>query len=215
VNARTSPIRFRCMPYFVTRITVIFLTLFSPLFCTAQTMSFSQRVYELFFGVNVCDHSASLIDSFRSVPKLHYRGNAVKQLKMDLSIQMDSEKSWSNNYEFSFLQSPISEYRIDSGIIIVTLGETESIKRVLDLKWRIQFLNELDASEYFNQLKRTFSAISTNHKYEFDEDVGHVAQFSCRSISQIGITDITFFLNKSSRTGKFEVSLLFGTEWTE
>jgi hypothetical protein len=179
----------------------------------SQPTTFSQRVNELFFGIDVSNKSASLIDSFLSVPQLHYRDNGVRQWNLNVAMEMKSDKAWSSRQEFVFTESPLPDLKIEKGIIELTLGETDSTKKLLNLYWRLQFGDNAAATKYFDKLKELFGDLATNKKIERDKDVGDIAQFSNRNPVDTGVRDITLFLGMSPMTKKYEVSLVFGTEF--
>lgn len=198
----------------MTRTFFIILTLFSSTLSMSQT-NFSQRVNELFFGVDVSDKSASLLDSFLSVPKLHYRNNGVRQWNLNVAMEMKSDKAWSSRHEFAFTESPLPDLKIEKGAIELTLGETDSTKKLLGLNWRLQFSDKAEATLYFDKLKQLFGDVATSKKFERDKDVGDIAQFSTRNQVDTGVRDITVFLGKSPMTKKYEVALLFGSEFMD
>lgn len=181
----------------------------------SQTITFSQRVNQLFFGADVSSKSGSLIDSFLSVPQLHHHDNGVRQWNLNVSMEMKSDKAWSSRHEFAFTESPLPDLKIEKGTIEVTVGETDSTKKLLGLNWRLQFNDKAAATNYFNKLKQVFSDVATNKKFEQDEDVGDIAQFSTRNPVDTGVRDITLFLGKSPTTKKYEVALLFGSEFMD
>jgi len=181
----------------------------------SQTMTFSQRVNQLFFGVDVSSKSGSLIDSFLSVPQLHHHDNGVRQWNLNVAMEMKSDKAWSSRHEFTFTESPLPDLKIEKGIIEVTLGETDSTKKLLNLYWQLQFSDKAAATKYFDKLKQLFGDLATNKKFEHDKDVGNFAQFSTRNSVDTGVRDITLFLGKSAMTKKYEVSLVFGTEFID
>jgi hypothetical protein len=178
-------------------------------------MTFSQRVNQLFFGVDVSNKSGSLIDSLLSVPQLKHHDNGVRQWNLNVAMEMKSEKAWSSRHQFSFSESPLSDLQIEMGTIEVTLGETDSVKKLLNLNWQLQFRDKLSATKYFDKLKQLFDDLATKKKFEKDKDVGDIAQFSTRNSVDTGVRDITFFLAKSPITKKYQVSLVFGTEFMD
>ncbi len=103
-------------------------------------------------------------------------------------------------------------FNIDKGIIEVTLGETDSTKKLLSIDWRLQFNHKTEATKYFEKLKQIFNNVSTYKKLGFDKYAGHMAQFSTRKPTDIGVRDITLFLNKLPTSKKYEIALLFGNE---
>jgi hypothetical protein len=179
----------------------------------SQTTTFSQRVNQLFFDVDVSNKSASLLDSFLSVPQLYHRDNGVRQWNLNVAMEMKSDKAWSSRHEFTFAESPLPDFKIEKGTIELTFGETDSTKKLLNLYWRLQFGDKAAATKYFDKLKLLFGDVATNKKFEHNKDVGDIAQFSNRNPVDTGVRDITLFLGKSPMTKKFEVSLVFGTEF--
>ena len=180
----------------------------------SQTMTFSQRVNQLFFGVEVSNKSSSLVDSFLSVSQLHHRDKVARQWNLNVTMEMKSDKAWSSRHEFTFTESPLPDLRIEKGTIEVTLGETDSTKKLLNLYWRLQFSDKAAATKYFDKLKQLFGGLATNKKFEQDKDVGDIAQFSTRNPVDTGVRDITLFLGKTPMTKKYEVALLFGSDFT-
>lgn len=199
----------------MTRLLFIILTLFSSTHSMSQAATFSQTVNDLFFGVDVSNKSALLFDSFLSVPKLHHSDNGVRQWNLNVTMEMKSDKAWSSRHQFVFSESPLPDFQIDKGIIELTLGETDSIKKLLNLTWQIQFTDKVSATKYFDKLKQLFSDLATKKKFEKDKDVGDIAQFSTRNPVDTGVRDITLFLGKSPMTKKYQVSLVFGTEFMD
>jgi len=126
---------------------------------------------------------------------------------------MKSDKAWSSRHEFTFTESPLPDLKIEKGTIEVTLGETDSTKKLLNLYWRLQFSDKAAATLYFDKLKQLFAELATNKKFERDKDVGDIAQFSTRNQVDTGVRDITIFLGKSPMTKKYEVSLLLDSEF--
>jgi hypothetical protein len=181
----------------------------------SQTMTFSARVNQLFFGVDVSNKSASLLDSFLAVRQLHHRDNGVRQWNLNVAMEMKSDKAWSSRHEFTFTEGPLPDFKIEKGTIEVTLGETDSTKKLLNLYWRLQFSDKAAATLYFDKLKQLFAELATNKKFERDKDVGDIAQFSTRNQVDTGVRDITVFLGKSPMTKKYEVALLLGSEFMD
>jgi hypothetical protein len=178
-------------------------------------MTFSQQVNELFFGVEISNKSASLIESLRSIPQLRYSDNGARQFNLNATMEMKSDKAWSSRHEFSFSESPLPDLQIEMGTIEITLVETDNEKKLLNLNWQLQFKDKISATKYFDKLNQLFGDFSTIKKFEKDKDVGDIAQFSTSNSVDTGIRDITFFLSKSPMTKKYEVSLVFGTEFTD
>jgi hypothetical protein len=134
---------------------------------------------------------------------------------LNVSIEMESEKAWSSQHEFTFSESPLPDLKIEKGIIEVTLGRTDSSKKLLNLVWQIQFSDKATATKYFDKLKQLFGNLTTKKKFEHDKNVGDIAQFSTRNPMDTGIRDITLFFGKSPITKKYEVSLMLGNEFMD
>jgi hypothetical protein len=181
----------------------------------SQSKSFSQRVNQLFFGINVSNRSASLIDSFRAIPDLTYKHYDGRQWNLGVAMEMNSDKAWSSKHEFLFKKSPLPDLAIDNGFIEVILGETDSLKKILKLNWQLQFSDKLSADKYFKTLKTFFSEVSSKEKFEHDQDVGDIAQFACRKPTDLGVRDITLFCGKSKFSNMYEVAVMFGTEFID
>lgn len=130
-------------------------------------------------------------------------------------MEMKSDRAWSSRHQFSFSESPLPDLQIETGTIEVMLGETDSVKKLLDLNWQLQFKDKASATKYFDKLKQIFGDLSTKKKFEKDKDVGDIAQFSTRNSVDAGVRDITLFLGKSPITKKYQLSLVFGTEFMD
>ncbi|HVG16081.1 MAG TPA: hypothetical protein VM935_14020, partial [Chitinophagaceae bacterium] len=63
--------------------------------------------------------------------------------------------------------------------------------------------------------KQTFSDISTIKKFDYDKDVGQIAEYSSGRHAKAGINDITLFLSQLPRSKKYEIALLFGNDLME
>jgi hypothetical protein len=181
----------------------------------SQDLTFSQTVNKLFFGIDFADTSISLFDKLLSVPQLQHYDNGARQWNLNVSMEMKSEKAWSSRHVFTFIQSPLSDLKIEKGTIEIRLGETDSAKKILDLNWRIDFTDKTGAAKYFEKLKQLFGDLATKKKFEKDKDVGDIAQFSTRNPLDTGVRDITLFLSKPPMTKKHQVSLVFGTEFMD
>jgi hypothetical protein len=156
-------------------------------------MTFSQRVNQLFFEVDLSNKSGSLIDTLSKVSHLNYVGNGVRQWNLNVAMEMKSDKAWSSRHDFSFTESPLPDLKIENGNIEVTLGEINSLKKILNLNWRLQFSDKAAATLYFETLKQLFGDVATNKKFEHDKRAGDIAQFSTRNPIDTGIRDITLF----------------------
>jgi|GEM_PF-3375855 len=211
-NLIASPGGSCCLPYKMIRFIFTTLIVFSPILSMSQNTTFTQRVNRLFFGVDVSQKSASLVDSFLSVRQLHYHDDVVLQWNLNTSIEMKSGDAWSSRHEFTFTESPLPDLKIENGAIEIMLGETDSTKKLLNLYWRLRFSTKAAATKYFNQLKQQFDDIATKKKFETDKDGGSIAQFSIGNQADSQVRHITFFLGKSLKTKKYEISLVFGSE---
>lgn len=179
----------------------------------SQAPTFSQRVNDLFFGVDVSSKSASLFDSLLSKPKLHHNSNGVRQWSLNVGLEMKSDKAWSSRHQFAFSESPIPNLKIEKGTIEVRLGETDSVKKILDLAWELQFIDKASAIKYFDKLNQLFGDLATTRTLEHDKNVGDIAHFSTRDPTDTGVRDITLFFGKSPLTKKYTISLALGTEF--
>ncbi|MCM5530521.1 hypothetical protein [Parasegetibacter sp. NRK P23] len=181
----------------------------------SQTLTFSQRVNELFFGVDVSKKSASLLKSLLSIPQLQHDDNVARQWDLNVAMEMKSNKAWRSRHLFSFSESPLLDLTIEKGAIELTIGETKRNKKLLNLGWAIQFGDSVSANKYFDTLKQLFDELSTERKFEYDKNIGDIAQFSTRNPADRGVKDITLFLRKSPMTKKYQISLMFGTEFID
>ena len=88
-----------------------------------------------------------------------------------------------------------------------------NIKKLLDIRWCVQFDNKKDAEIYCDKLKKIFEPLSTKQKTEYDKDVGHIAQYSTRNQNDKGIRDVAFCFGKSLQTKKYEITLSLMNEF--
>ena len=198
----------------MTRFLIIILTTFSSTITLSQTLTFDSAVRRLYFGVDIIKASSSLVDTFLTVDNLHHSDTVNRQSNLNLDIQLKADKeAWSNRHTFTFSQSPLPDLEITSGYIEVIIGEAPNIKKLLDIRWCVQFDNKKDAEIYFNKLKKIFEPLSTKQKTEYDKDVGHIAQYSTRHQNDKGIRDVVFCFRKSLRTKKYEISLSLMNEF--
>ena len=181
----------------------------------SQSTTFSQRVNELFFGIDISSKAESLLNSLLSIPKLRHSNNSIRQWNINVAMEMKSDKAWSSKHQFAFSESPLPDLKIETGTIEATLGETDSVKKLIHLSWQVQFSDKLSATKSFDKLKQLFGDLATKKKFEKDKDVGDIAQFSTRNPVDTGVRDITLFLVKSPMTKKYQVSLVLGTEFME
>jgi hypothetical protein len=180
----------------------------------SQTITFDSAVRRLYFGIDIVKSSSSLVDAFLNVGDLHHNEKVIRQSDLNLYIQLKTDKeAWSSRHTFEFTKSPLPNLNIKSGYIEVTIGEAPKIKKLLDVRWYVDFDNKKDADIFFEQLKETFEPVSTIHKNEFDKDIGHVAQYSTRKPSENGIKDISFILGKSLQTKNYRISVLLLNEF--
>ena len=188
------------------RILIIILTLSRSTCCMSQNMIFDNTVRQLYFGVEIHRSSSEILDSFKQIEHLEYSDNGVRQWNLNISLIMGNESdSWSSRHEFSFSKSPVSGLKIRSGKIIVTLGETNKLQKVIGIDWLVEFEKKSDAKVFYDRLINMFTPISTMQKEEYDKRVGHIAQFSTRSESEKGVRDVSFSFSKSLKTKKYEV----------
>lgn len=197
------------------RILFIISTAFISIQSMAQTKTFSQCVNDLFFGVDVSSKSASILDNLLSMPELHYSEVGARQWNINISMAMQSHKALSTKHQFTFSHSPLPGLKIENGIIEATLGETDSVRKLLDLGWRLQFSDKASATKYFDTLKQIFGDSATEKKIEHNKHFGEIAQFATRNHADSGIKDITLFLEKSATTKNYEILLVFGSEFME
>lgn len=173
--------------------------------------NFSQRVNELFFGVDVSNKSASLLDSFHLVPQLNHRDNGVRQRNLKVAMEMKSDKARYSRQEFVFIESPLRDLKIENGAIEVTISETDSTKKLLGLIWRLQFSDKAAATKYFDKLKQLFGDVATKKKVEHKKGVGDFAKFSSSNQVDTGVRNITLFFHKSSISKKYRIILVLGS----
>jgi hypothetical protein len=178
-------------------------------------MTFTQQLNEMFFNVDVSKFSISMMDSLRKVSKLTYVDKRTRQWNLNVAMEMKSEKAWSSKHFFYFTESPLTSLKIEKGEIEVRLGETDSLKKILDITYRLEFNDSVSARLYFENIKTLFSKVSTKSKFDFDNDVGEIAMFSTRDKQEKGIRDVSFFMDKAKLKNKFEITLLFGSEFMD
>ncbi|MES2774412.1 MAG: hypothetical protein V4722_09520 [Bacteroidota bacterium] len=182
----------------------------------SQTLTFENAVKNLYFGVDVKKASGSLVDTLMTVTRLHHSDTVVRQRNLNVNMQLNTDKeAWSDRHIFTFSKSPLTDLKINSGYIEVSIGEAPGIKKLLDVNWCVQFQNKIDAEKFYNKLKEVFAPLSTKQKTEYDKDVGHIAQYSTRIEDDKGIRDVEFCLGKSLRTKKYEITLSLTNEFMD
>ena len=131
-------------------------------------------------------------------------------------MQLQTDKAaWLNRHIFTFSKSPLTDLKINSGYIEVSIGEASGIKKLLEVNWCAQFENKTDAEKFYNKLIETFAPLSTKQKTDFDKEVGYIAQYSTRNEGDKGIRDIAFCFGKSPRTKKFEITFSLVNEFMD
>ena len=180
----------------------------------SQSLTFDRAVRRLYFDVNVFKVSGSLVGTFSNLDYLKHNDTVVRQWNLNTSILMNSkENAWSSRHVFSFTKSPIPELKIQSGQIVVIIGETSKIKKLIGVDWQIDFENKSDGEVFYNKLNEMFAPVSTKQKIEYDKDVGHIAQYSTRTESEKGIRDVSFCFGKSLQTNKYQITLSLFNEF--
>ncbi|MEO5910421.1 MAG: hypothetical protein ABIP95_06010, partial [Pelobium sp.] len=169
----------------MSRFLIIILTILSSTITQSQTLAFDSAVKRLYFGVDIINGSSLLVDTFMSINYLHHNDTVSRQSNLNVSMEMKSPEAWSVTHSFSFTKSPITDLKIKSGQIDVSIGESPQIKKLLRLEWRVEFDNKKDADIFFKRLRKTFQPLSTKQKIEFDKDVGHIIQYSTRNEEQL------------------------------
>ncbi len=98
----------------------------------SQNQTFDSAVRRLYFDVDIFNASSSLVDTFSKLDFIKYNDTVVNQWNLNTSIFMDTkEDAWSSRHVFSFTKSPILGLKIQSGQIIVKIGETSKIKKFM------------------------------------------------------------------------------------
>lgn len=178
----------------------------------AQSTTFSQQVKQLFFGVDITGRSPSLIDSFRSVPQLHYTTDGVRQWNLNVSIEVNSTQAWSSTHRFAFAESPLPGFPIEKGVIQLTIGETDSSRKLMSLTWRVEFRDKKSAANYFNKLEELFSPVSNKEVTEGSPGNNKSLKFSSKDQGNGDLRGISVYFGKSPASGKYEVELFPGSE---
>lgn len=200
-------VRHNIMP----RILFIILTVFFTTQLKAQGLTFLRAVDSLYFGVDVNKFSSSLLDSLVKVKRLHHADEVIRQSNLNLNIQLQTDKQvWSSKHTFIFTESPLPNLKIDSGFIFVTTAQVDSVNKLIDLKWEIQFDTKTDAIKYLDRLKELFSNLSTTKKYEETGKDELIIRFSKETKIERDISEVTFILNKSALKNKYQILFFFG-----
>jgi hypothetical protein len=180
----------------------------------SQNQTFDSAVRRLYFDVDIFNASSSVVDTFSKLDFIKYNDTVVNQWNLNTSIFMDTkEDAWSSRHVFSFTKSPILGLKIQSGQIIVKIGETSKIKKFMGVSWQVEFDNKTDGEIFYNKLKEIFAPLSTKQKTEYDKSVGHIAQYSTRNENDKGIKDVSFSFGKSPRTKKYQIMLSLFNEF--
>jgi len=176
----------------------------------SQFTTFSQRVNQLFFGVDVTQQSNSLIDSLRSIHQLHYKDYNARNWEF-------WENAWTATPEFTFTGSPLPDLKIEAGTIGVKLGwiDTDSIAKVLELNWDVRFSKNAEAKKCFEKLQQLFGDVVTYKKFEHDKKEGDAAYFLNYNPGDNTGQYVSLFLYRSLITKKYEISLKFGNEFMD
>ena len=183
----------------------------------SQSLTFDSAVSMLYFGVKIKEASNSLVDTFLTVHQLHHHDRIARQSNLNVYLELETDKeAWSSRHTFTFTKSPIQDLKIDSGYIYVTIGEAPNIKKLLDVRWCVEFANKNDATLFFKKIKQIFELVSTVKKYGYDKmNNGYFAEFATRKPTDRGIRDITFFLGQSLDRKKFQITLILISEFTK
>ena len=196
------------------RFLFILLTFISSTTTMSQSLNFDGAVRRLYFDVDIVNSSSSLVDTLMAIGQLHYNDTISRQWNLNASIGMGTnEEAWSTRHTFSFTKSPISGAKIKSGLIVVTIGETAKSKKLFGVDWRVDFDNKEDAEDFYNNLKEIFSPLSTKQKIEYDQLIGHIAQYSTRNENDKGIRDVTILFGMSPQTKGYQIMLTLSNEF--
>jgi hypothetical protein len=180
----------------------------------SQTQPFDSTVRGLYFDVDILKASVSVVDTFRNIDYLKYSDTVVQQWSLNTSIFMETkEDAWSSRHAFTFTKSPISGLIIQSGQIVVRVGETAKTKKLMGVEWQVNFDTKDDGELFYSKLKEIFSPISTQQKEEYDKHVGHIAQYSTRNELEKGIRDVSVYFGLSPRTKKYQITLSLFNEF--
>ena len=172
----------------------------------SQNMTFDSAVKRLYFDVDIFNASSSVVDTFSNLDFLKYNDTVVNQWNLNTSIFMDTkEDAWSSRHVFSFTKSPIPGFKIQSGQIIVRLGETSKTKKFMGVEWQVAFDNKENGE--------IFAPHSTKQKTEYDKLVGHIAQYSTRNENEKGVRDVSFCFGKSPQTKQYQITLSLFNEF--
>lgn len=129
---------------------------------------------------------------------------------MNVAMEMKSDKAWSSRHEFTFTESPVPALKIEKGVIELTLGETDSTKKVFNLYWRLICKDRALASKNFDKLKQYIHAIDT--KKATDDDNGDFIQIFPKELMNTGVQSVVIFLGKSPTTKKYEIVVVPGSD---
>jgi len=141
-----------------------------------------------------------------NVKELHHNGIVNRQSNLNTTIELGgNERAWSGRYIFTFTKSPFPGQKIKSGEIEVTIGETSTIKKLIDLNWHVNFDSKKEAEIFFNHLKTIFEPLSTKKKIAFEKGLGLTAEYSIKKSDQKGIRNISFVLDKAFQANYYQI----------
>ena len=194
------------------RVLIFSFVIISSANTMAQSPTFSQQVKQLFFGIDITGRSPSLLDSFRSVPQLHYTTDGVRQWNLNVSIEMNSTQATSSTHRFSFAESPLPGFPIEKGVIQLTMGETDSSRKLMSLTWHVEFRDKKSATNYFNKLEELFSRVSNKQVVEESSGNNKSLKLSSKDQDNGDLDNILVYFYKSPASGKYELELFPGSE---
>jgi uncharacterized protein YggU (UPF0235/DUF167 family) len=191
----------------MTRITFILISILISTNSKSQNITFAKQTDELFFNINVSDFSNSIIDSLRKVSKLNYVYSGVKQINLNVTMEMNSGNARSSRHFFYFKESPLANFKIKKGEIEIKLGESDSLKKILGIDYKLEFNDSVSARVFFENIKFLFKKVSTISNFEILDEVGEIAEFLSIQKDEKVIRAASFILGKVKSTNKFEITL--------
>ena len=177
----------------------------------AQNLTFDSAVMSLYFGVSIFNASSAIVDSLEKIDHLSSNDTIIGQWGVNNIIAGNQERQFS--HRFSFTKSPINGLKIKSGEIIVRLAQAGKVKKLITADWHVTFDNQVDGEAYYHKLIEIFSPLSTMQKTEFNDFIGHIAQYSTRNENEKGIRDITIMFGKSPMTNEPQIILSLSNEF--
>jgi hypothetical protein len=196
------------------RASLICLISFITITSTAQQTAFENAVNNLFFNVDIKKASDRIITAFLSTKALHCNDTVTRQFGIDVHMRLHTDsEAWTDRYIFIFTESPLKGLKIDSGYILVSIDETDSIRKLHGINWVVQFTSKKDGQAFFKEIKKIFAPVSTKQKLEHDKLLSESAQYSTRNTIARGIRDVAFTLSKSAKTKKYELRLYLMNEF--